>query len=154
MFLEAVFLVEAIAPPDYHIDRFLPVLPLRVVVDALGNDVTVDFSSGFSELETGSVFPLLDSPRIKNKIFPSMLSKCRQFANAKGAGIAAAAALKMRTATDLELSRLKELQAMNSAVRPEEIPLLEERQQALAACLQKPSIRLDSLRLVWQNPEA
>lgn len=152
IFLEAIFLVEPQAPPEFHIDRFLPATPILVVADALGNDVTEEFASGFGLLEPGSIFPLLDTPRIKNKILPSMLAKCRSFANAKSAAISAAATQKMRAFTDAELLRIKELQKINDHVRQEEVLVLEERQQAMTTLLQKAPVRLDALRLVWQNP--
>jgi ATP-dependent helicase HepA len=44
IYLEAIYLLECIAPPQLHVDRFLPPTPLRVLVDHRGQDVGASIS--------------------------------------------------------------------------------------------------------------
>lgn len=65
--LEAHFVIESIAPPSLHADRFLPATPLRIVVDQSLKDCGDDDDFRNAVLETGDVFTLLDTPVFKKK---------------------------------------------------------------------------------------
>src|SRR5690606_9694949 len=40
LWLETIHVLECVAPPKLHADRFLPATPIRCVVDVRGQDVT------------------------------------------------------------------------------------------------------------------
>ena len=151
IFLEAIYVLEPIAPPALHADRFLPPTPLRVVVDPKGTDVSVEIDS--AALRSGPVFPLLDNGRIKHKLLPSMLEKSREHATERAAATAQTAISKMQALLGAEIARLRDLQKVNDHVRDAEITLLEEQARELAARLKDAPLRLDAIRLIWQTPE-
>ncbi|MEI8387931.1 MAG: RNA polymerase-associated protein RapA [Verrucomicrobiota bacterium] len=153
IYLEAVFVIEPVAPPALHLDRFLPATPIRIVVDATGQDVSADVNLDAADLRPGSVFPLLDNPRIKKKLLPAMLEKSRRHAAGRASLIAGQAAKKMRSALVLECERLRDLKKINDHIRDDEIALLESQLGELAARIADAPLRLDAVRLIWQKPK-
>jgi len=154
MYLEAIYLVEPVAPPALHADRFLAPTPLRVIVDARGEDVSADIDPQPEDLKTGPVFQILDNNRIKQKILPSMLEKSREYATARSAAITQTALEKMRMALRHEVDRLRDLQKKNDHIRDEEISLLESQIEDLAGRIGEAPLRLDAVRLIWRTQKA
>jgi len=154
VFVEAVYVLEPVAPPALHADRFLPPTPLRVVVDPKGEDVSADVSPSSDELKPGSVFKLLDNSRIKQKLIPSMLEKSLLHATERAAIISKNSTERMESVLRREIERLLDLKKVNDHVRDEEITLLESQITELGLALKDAPLRLDSLRLIWRTPEA
>jgi ATP-dependent helicase HepA len=154
VFVEAVYVLEPVAPPALHADRFLPPTPLRVVVDPKGEDVSADVNPSSDELKPGSVFKLLDNSRIKQKLIPSMLEKSRLHATERAAIISKNSTERMESVLRREIERLLDLKKVNDHVRDEEITLLESQITELGLALKDAPLRLDSLRLIWRTPEA
>jgi len=153
IFLETVFVIEPIAPPALHADRFLPATPVRIVVNAGGQDVSSEINLTADDLEAGSIFPLLDNSRIKNKVLPAMLEKCRAHAAERAQLLTAQAVQKMRTTLGGEIERLRDLKRMNDHIRDDEIALWESQMGDLETAIAEAPLRLDALRLIWQTPE-
>jgi ATP-dependent helicase HepA len=150
IYLEAIYVLEPVAPPALHADRFLPPTPLRVVVDPKGGDVSTDVNPG--ELLAGSVFQLLDNSRIKNKLIPAMLEKSREHATERAAASIQTALSKMSALLGAETARLRDLQKVNGQVSNAEIALLETQTHELTERLKDAPLRLDCLRLIWRSP--
>jgi len=149
IFLETVFVIEPVAPPALHLDRFLPPTPVRIVVDSTGKETEIPKT----KLQAGPIFPLLDNQRIKKKLLPAMLEKSREHATAKSAGMTKLAAERMQTVLGREAQRLKDLKKINNHIREEEITLLESQMTELHSLISEAPVRLDAMRLVWQTPE-
>lgn len=152
IYLETIFVVEPVAPASLHLDRFLPATPVRIVVDAKGEDVSASIHPPAGELKAGSIFRLLDNGRIKQKILPAMLEKSQVHAKEKAELIASKARQEMETTLQKEVQRLRDLQRANRHVRDEEITLLESHLAELNARISEAPLRLDSVRLIWQLP--
>lgn len=150
VFLEAIFVLEPIAPAALHADRFLPPTPVRVVVDPKGAEVPAAWDA--DSLRSGPVFQLLDNARIKTKLLPGMIGKARAHATERGEAIIHNAITKMQALLGAEVSRLRDLQKTNDHVRDEEIVLIESQANDLGERLREAPLRLDSLRLIWQTP--
>ena len=153
VFVEAIYVLEPVAPPALHADRFLPPTPLRVVVDPKGGDVSGDVNPPADALQSGSVFKLLDNSRIKQKLLPAMLEKSRQHATERAAIISGNAAERMAGILRGEVERLRDLKKVNSHIRDEEITLLESQMAELTTCIKEAPLRLDAVRLIWRTPE-
>ncbi|MEX1117822.1 MAG: RNA polymerase-associated protein RapA [Terrimicrobiaceae bacterium] len=149
IFLETVFVIEPVAPPALHLDRFLPPTPVRIVVDSTGKPTDLPETT----LHAGPIFPLLDNPRIKKKLLPSMLEKSREHATMQSAILTKLAAERMQTVLGRESQRLKDLKKINNHIREEEITLLESQMTELHTLIAGAPVRLDAMRLVWQTPE-
>jgi ATP-dependent helicase HepA len=141
--LEAVYVLESIAPPELHIDRFLPPTPLRVLVDHKGNEVSIP-----PLLETGDGRSVLENPLLRREVLPALMERAEIIASRRAAEIAARARKEMSGELEHEIQRLQELQKVNPNVRPEEIGLLVEQRHALDRSLQAARLRLDAIRLI------
>ncbi len=139
IYVEAIYVLEPIAPPSLHADRFLPPTPLRIVVDPKGADVSSEINP--DELRTGSVLQLLDNGRIKHKLVPAMLEKSREHATERATATAQTAVSKMQSLLGAEAARLRDLQKVNDHVRSAEITLLEEQAAELAVRLKEAPLR-------------
>lgn len=152
IYLEAIYVLEPVAPPDLHADRFLAPTPFRIMVDPKGNDVSGEISPDPDELQSGSVFQLLDNARIKRKLLPDMLEKSRALATQRAAAISQAAQKNMKTLLGQEVERLRALQKVNDHVRDEEIALHQAQIDALTHHIEEAPVRLDAVRLIWRTP--
>jgi ATP-dependent helicase HepA len=154
LYLEAVYLLECIAPPPLHVDRFLPPTPLRVLVDHRGNDSRKTVTPEMLQrcLKPGDPFALLDQPEIREDLLPVLLAKAQSIATGQIPGIVAQARKEMAAQLDHEILRLKELQKVNRSVRTEEIDLLLQQRSALDQHLAAARLRLDSIRLIQRGP--
>ena len=150
--LETYFVVECVAPPALHADRFLPATPVRVAVDHACNDQTGDAELSEARIEKGDVFRLLDKGTVKHKFVPAMLRKTQALATERMQAIVAAATATMEAQLRDEVERLEDLRAINDHVRPEEIALAKAEQVELQAALASASLRLDAVRLILRAP--
>jgi ATP-dependent helicase HepA len=154
LYVEAIYVLECIAPPGLHVDRFLPPTPFRVLVDHRGGDVSEAFpgESLARQLEAGDAFALLDQPELREDLLPVLLEKAQAIAAGRVPAIVAQSKKAMAGQLDLEITRLKELQKVNRSVRGEEVELLAQQKNALDRHLASARLRLDAIRLVQRGP--
>ncbi|MGB8167960.1 MAG: helicase-related protein [Chthoniobacteraceae bacterium] len=148
--LEIVAVVECVAPPALHADRFLPATPLRVVVDHALVDQTDNAEIAGAELEAGDVFRLLDRGAVKKKLLPAMHEKALALAAEKMALLVETATTAMEVQLRDEIERLEDLRQVNDHIRPEEIDAVRHQKAALHEALAASRLRLDALRLILQ----
>ena len=153
LYLEAIYLLECVAPPPLHVDRFLPPTPLRVLVDHRGQDESSSIAAStlLRVLERGDPFAL-QQPEIREDLLPGLLRRTHELAEARVPGIMDAARRDMGAQLDHEIERLRELQKVNRSVRAEEIDLLVEHKASLDQRLEAARLRLDSIRLIQRGP--
>ncbi|MEO6052634.1 MAG: RNA polymerase-associated protein RapA [Chthoniobacterales bacterium] len=151
IFLETIHVLEPVAPPALHADRFLPPTPIRTVVNIKGEEVSEEVNPNAADLKPGSVFLLLDNGRIKHKLLPSMLEKNRTHATERAAAISQSAAEQMVATLRHEVTRLQDLKKINDHVRDDEIALLSAQMDDLALRIKEAPLRLDSVRLIWRT---
>lgn len=150
LYLEAIFVLECIAPTRLHADRFLPPTPVRVLVDRGGRDVGDDI--GIEELSRHIQFrdghSLLEQRELREEVIPKLIAAAESIALRAIEDMIPRARQKMAAQLGHEVSRLKELKKVNRAVRPEEIDLLVQQQRELEKHLGASRLRLDALRLI------
>jgi ATP-dependent helicase HepA len=154
MLLEFIFVLEAIAAPHLHTDRFLPPTPVRMVISHKLADVTEAFRDDAWEarLQNGSPYKLLENADITRRILPSMIGTATKVAETQAATLRLSALNTMNHLLGHEVLRLQMLQQVNDHIRPQEIELAQAQQSELATALQQSRLRLDSLRLIWKGP--
>ena len=154
LYVETIYLLECIAPPPLHVDRFLPPTPLRVLVDHRGTDVgsAVTPESLARNLKNGDAHALLEQPELREELLPGLIANTNAIASRQVPGIVAQARQEMSVQLDHEIARLKELQKVNRSVRSEEIELLIAQQCALDQHLRGARLRLDAIRLIQRGP--
>lgn len=150
--LEAWVIVEAVAPSAWHIERFLPQTPVRVIVDHKGSDLTDDKAFARVPLRKGDSGGLVRNEKVKRTLLPNMLDHVRALGTARSESIIAEALKAMHGGMAEEISRLRDLAEVNNHIPPEEISALEERESQLAAAIVNARVRLDAVRLIWKAP--
>lgn len=148
--LELIYVVDAQAPKHSGISRFLPQTPIRLMMDARGNDLSaqVEFESFNRQLS-----PV--NRHLGSKLVTSVQNDVhRLIADSEALVIKQVEAIReqarkeMDTALNGELERLLALKAVNPNIRDEEIQALEEQIKALTGYIGQAQYQLDSLRLI------
>lgn len=146
LLVETVYVLECLAPPHFHADRFLPPTAVRIVVDHQGNEMANAFSSDM--LATERDHAIVEDPEVREELLPDLLAKADAFAQAKVPPLVNEARKNMNAQMNHEIARLKELRKVNRSVRREEIELLASHQHALDHHLTAARLRLDAIRLI------
>jgi ATP-dependent helicase HepA len=156
LYFEAVYVLESIAPPALHVDRFLPPVPIRVVVDHRGRDAGTSLkSSGFAaHVKSAGGQPPSVRPEIRDKLLPHLAERTRQLAEVQVPRLIETARQDMAERLSGEVSRLRQLQKLNRSVRDEEIQLLLDQQAALDSHISDARLRLDSVRVIHRGNQS
>lgn len=147
--LECVFVLECVADRRLDIGRFLPPLPIRVVVDNQRR-IRNDFAPSPGRLQRARERDI-DVGRQRNilgKLVPPMLARAEQAATERAQQEIEAALAAAEHALGAELSRTTALAHVNPAVRAEEIDALAAELEALRSVLPGATPRLEALRFV------
>jgi ATP-dependent helicase HepA len=154
MLLELVFVLEAIAAPRLHADRFLSPTPVRLVINHKLEAVTdvSDDTTWERKLQKGLPYKLLEHAEIAGRTLPAMFQAAATMAEAKAAALRQSALDEMNHLLGHEVARLQTLAQVNDHIRPQEIRLAQAQQEELTAALQQSRLRLDSVRLIWKGP--
>ena len=152
LYLEALFLLECVAPPSLHLDRFLPPTPLRVLVDHLGTDLTRSLPRAAlaRKVEPGDGQGLLGRPGLRQDL-ERLLRQAWAMAETRVPGLVARARQEMTAQLGGELERLQALRKVNGGVSAGEIRQLQAQASALDTHLQGARLRLDALHLVHRG---
>jgi len=147
--MEAVNVIECVAPRGLDVERYLPPAPLSVAVDTR-LQVRPEFAPGErARLRAGDrVFDLSPQRKVLAALVPPMLERAREEVLLRAQERVAEALAKAEALLGGEIARLRALARVNPAVRNEEIIALEQELAQLLAILPTARPRLDSLRLV------
>ena len=150
LLLELIYVVEAQAPKQLQLNRFLPATPVRMLLDKNGNNLAgqVEFESFNRQLSavnrhTGS------------KLVNAVQQDVHAILQLGEAQVAKAAQALIDAARDeandklsAELSRLEALKAVNPNIRDDELSAIESNRQQVMDALAQAGWRLDALRLI------
>ena len=147
--LQAVYLLDCVAAPTLHADRFLPPLPLCSIVDTK-LIARPDWRPHASSLARASE-RATDATRYRKyfaALVPSMLKRCGELARERASAEIAAALAAAEHELGGEHARLAALRLVNPAVSAAELDAIETELAALRLALPRSLLRLDSLRFV------
>ncbi len=144
--LEALYLLEPVAPAELHTSRFLPATPVSVIIDNRFEEL----KEPLGKLENGPLSAVLGKTDLCYKLLPRLLEHSHKLAEAKGDQIVAASLLAMHGAITAEADRLRDLQAVNPNVRQAEIEAAEQHLYDLRDALASARLRLDAVRLIFR----
>ncbi len=150
LLVEALFVVESVAPRSLRLGRYLPTTTIRVVIDPKGRDVgdklTSELIDAHREPVEGKVAGRIVrhyETEIRNQIASAERQARKRLPPIREAALQAA-----REELDEEIDRLAALRTRNPNVRPEEIDHLESHRQAVLDALASATLRLDAVRIV------
>lgn len=150
LLLDAVFVLEAVAPPNLHVDRFLPPTSLRLLVDQTGADRSASLSN-LGRLGEGAGAWFHEHQAELRPHLKEMMQEVERLAELRAEEVRAAAARDLKTRLGSEIERLEALARANDRVRPEEISLIEDELEGLQRHVNAARLRLDSLRVIWSG---
>ncbi|MGR5176789.1 RNA polymerase-associated protein RapA [Vibrio parahaemolyticus] len=148
--LELVYVVDAQAPKQSGISRFLPPTPIRLMMDGRGNDLSaqVEFE-GFNR----QLSPV--NRHLASKLVTSVQADVHRLIESGNAAVEEKvgavredAHKAMYASLNGELERLQALKAVNPNIRDEEIEAIESQIKELDGYIAKAQVQLDSLRLI------
>ncbi len=150
LMLEALFTVHCPAPAGLQLDRYLPLLPLRFLVDVNGRDLSEvlphDRLNGLcSNIRRRTAQEVV--PRIRAEV-ETMVDHASQMAAPHLEPLRAQALESVRTALEPEIERLEALREVNPAVREEEIGFYRNQLAAAEAAIENASLDMDGIRVI------
>ena len=153
LFLDAVFVMEAVADSKLHVERFMATTPLRVLVDASGRDVGAQRDTEIieSELRNGSISRFLEDSGFSKEILSTLLDSAEAIAEKESNLLKKGAKAQMKRVLGGELERLIGLKRINPNVLPEEIELAKQEIVGIDVAINSTRLRLDSVRLIVQG---
>lgn len=154
MMLEALFVVESLAPTDLHIERFLSSRPLRLLVDHKQDELTDELSPEQLEDVLTDAQPawLASNQAAIQRLVPGMTRRLQKLAKEHLPDRIAEAEDAFDATLRLDLARLRMLMRVNKHIRPEELAQAEAQVERIAEYIQAADVRLQSLRLIWRGP--
>jgi ATP-dependent helicase HepA len=149
-FVEFNFIVEASAPAQLQLNRYLPATPIRVLLDKSATNLAhkVSFDQLNKQLkpvgrQTGS--KIVNA--LQSVIHP-LISQATELAEQQLPQVQAQASLQVTEQLNQQQQRLTALRQLNPSVRADEIDALVEQQQQLLNYVSKARLKLDALRLI------
>jgi len=147
VFIEAVHILEVVAPSQLHVGRFLPATPVRVIVD----NKLVEQTAPLGPLVNGPLSKILGKTELCYKLMPRMIDFAATVAAQKAVQIVAASLKEMQQSVGGEVERLRDLQAINPNVRDKEIEAAQNQYYDLRDHLADARLRLDSVRIIFRS---
>ncbi|MDN3639681.1 RNA polymerase-associated protein RapA [Simiduia curdlanivorans] len=150
LMLEAVFLLNVAAPNHLQLFRYLPMTPLRVLVDINGRDLS-DVLSGEKLLPLLQKLPRNTAQQIAKQAretIAELVKKAQLAVAPRQDALLTQAHENLETKLGEEINRLVALAKVNPAIRPLEIEKLKQDKRVLDEYLSSASLKLDALRVI------
>ena len=150
MLLEALYTINCVAPRALQVDRFLPLSPIRLLVDARGKDLAelvphTRLNELIQSVKKSTALAIIK--QVHREVEAKMTLATAQ-AEQRLALILSQADNSMREDLGRELARLEALQQVNPSIRQEELDFLRHRIEECAIHIEHANLQLQALRLV------
>ncbi len=143
--LQAVYVLEVVAPPKLNADRFLPPTPICITVDHAGEETDETTQKHLKDAEP---WKLLEHESIRQQLIPAMITATRSLAEQEAEATIAAARRQMRKTLGKDFKRLEYLKEVNDNIREEELSHARRAITKLDKRLVDARLRLDAVRLI------
>ncbi|MDF1751777.1 MAG: SNF2-related protein [Verrucomicrobiales bacterium] len=150
LMIEAVSILECVAPEKYHPERFLSPQPIRALIDQKGRNRSGDFPIDRirSDGRPGPSSFLREKSRALKATIPPLLKIAENACEDTADELRKEAVAKMEEVLTAEIERLEKLKEMGHPVRDTEIELAKDERTALKDYLIDSRLRVDSVRLI------
>ncbi len=150
MLLEAIFTVNCVAPRALQVERFLPMSPMRLLVDARGKDLAElvpheRLNKLIEAVKKSTALAIIKQVGVEVE---SKMTLASALAEEKLKHVLNQAEQSMRASLGAELERLTALRAVNPSIRQEEVDHLNYRINESAVHIQHANLQLQALRLI------
>ena len=148
--LEAWYVVSCTAPAELQLSRYLPLSPVRLLVDSRGKNLNEVLSHQqlnalCKNIKRATALAVVN--RVRSEI-DRMIDNCEQLAAAQLPAILQAAAATMRHDLGAEVDRLSALRAHNPAIRAEEIDFFRQQLEQGLRHIGRGEFSLEAVRVV------
>jgi len=150
LLVELIYVVEAQAPKQLQLTRFLPPTPVRMLVDRKGTNLAgkVEFESFNRQLNAVNRHTGSKLVNAVQQDVHEILKLAEGQAAEEARKLIEIARTEANENLSAELSRLQALSAVNPNIRQDEIDALESNREQVLAALDSAGWRLDALRLI------
>ncbi|RLA62410.1 MAG: RNA polymerase-associated protein RapA [Gammaproteobacteria bacterium] len=150
MLLEALYTVNCVAPSVLQVERFLPLSPMRLLVDARGKDLATlvpheRLNKLIEKVKKHTALAIIK--QVHAEVEAKMILAATR-AESQLQDILAKAEQRMRTDLGAELARLEALRTVNPSIREEELDHLRYRIEECAIHIRHANLQLQALRLI------
>jgi ATP-dependent helicase HepA len=148
--VEAIYMVEVLAPAGLHLDRFLPPTPIRVLLNHKRAELTKEISPEemHGKLKKGDSNMLAAQMEELSSLLPGMIKITEKIAERQRQAIILSSTAAAEALLAPEITRLEQLQKVNPAIRADEIPLAKTQLGQSVEHLKNATLRFDSVRLI------
>lgn len=150
VFLESFYTITCAADKALQLDRFLPVIPIRILMDVTGKNLSKTVSYAQLNSMSESVKRHLCYPIVKqvHESIEEILENSKKVAQTQMQEVIEQARLKMKSSIEQEISRLEALQKINPAIRDEEITFFKQQIIDSDYSIASATLKLEALRVV------
>ncbi|MDR3442587.1 MAG: RNA polymerase-associated protein RapA [Legionella sp.] len=150
VFLESFFTVNCASPAYLQLERFLPLTPIRVFMDATGKNLTkildyVKLNQMCDAVKRHLGYPIINQIR---ETLEFILAQSKAAAEAQLGEIIEQAKEQMKKSISHEINRLEALQRINPSIRDEEINFFKQQLQDSEEYMDKATLKLQALRVI------
>jgi ATP-dependent helicase HepA len=150
MMLESLYTANCVAPRELQVERFLPLSPLRLLVDARGKDLAAlvpheRLNELIEKIKKPTALAIIK--QVRQEVEAKMTLATTQ-AEERLRDILAGAEREMRAELGAELARLEALRELNPSIREAELDHLRFQIDECAIHIQHANLQLQALRLI------
>ncbi len=150
MLLETLYTVNCVAPRALEVERFLPLSPMRLLVDARGKNLAElvphqRLNDLVERVQKSTAVAIIK--QVHDEVEAKMTLAGKQ-AGQRLDEVIDRAESDMRASLTAELERLRQLQRINPSIRDEEIAYLQHRIEECALHIRHAKLQLQALRLI------
>jgi ATP-dependent helicase HepA len=152
--LEAVYILECVAPPALNVNRFLAPSPLCIVVDRNGNNVTGHYAQPAvrASFVNGPARFLQENYKVLGPAINQMALHAEHIISESAVPAISKALSAMKTVLDREIDRSRFLQEQNVSKNSRPLDSWIQEKNELEKHLNNARVRQDSLRVIWRGP--
>lgn len=150
LLVELIYVVEARAPKQLQLNRFLPPTPVRMLLDKNGNNLAaqVEFETFNRQLNAVNRHTGSKLVNAVQQDVHAILQLGEAQIEKSARALIDAARNEADEKLSAELSRLEALRAVNPNIRDDELTAIESNRQQVMESLDQAGWRLDALRLI------
>ena len=143
--LQAIYVLETVAPPGLNAETFLPPTPISITVDHMGEltDETAE-----RHLKDAEPWKLLEHESVRQQLIPAMIAATRTIAEQEAKSLSDAARRTMQNKLGADYQRLEYLKTVNDNIRGAELKHARKAITRLDHVLAEARIRLDAIRIL------
>ncbi|WP_372847336.1 helicase-related protein, partial [Pontiella sp.] len=143
--LQALYVLETVAPPGLNADRFLPPTPVSITVDHAGIPNPRPVAENLKDADP---WKLLEHEAIRTQMIPAMIEATRPLAEQAAESTIADARKDMLETLGKDYKRLEYLKQVNDNIRDEELKHARKAITKLDKALAAARLRLDAIRII------